>query len=287
MKVNSIKLADGRVLAFAEVGNPDGKPFFYFHGFPACRLEAMLAEPVAKKLGVRIIAPDRPGIGRSCYMPGRRITDWPDDVAHLADALGIERFAVCGVSGGGPYSAACAWKIPHRLSAAGIVCGVGPPEIPHATDILIPPYKHSLRLAKTAPWLVKSFFSLTRPLFRQYPKMLLTTMAMGLPGPDRELLNNHALGRTLFASVSEAFYSGSQGPVHDLLLYVKPWGFSLKDIPIQILLWQGEMDRCVAPDCARHMEKHLPLCQASYSRNDGHFSLVVNNMEEIITRLTQ
>ena len=121
-----IRLADGRRLGYAEYGDPEGKPLFYCHGFPASRLEAALLDPSARKAGVRVVAADRPGCGLSDFQPDRRIGDWPGDVVELAGALGIDRFAVVGVSGGGPYALACARKIPQRLTAAAVVCGLGP-----------------------------------------------------------------------------------------------------------------------------------------------------------------
>jgi pimeloyl-ACP methyl ester carboxylesterase len=101
---------------------------FYFHGSPSTRLEWYLfrTEALAKKLKLRLIVPDRPGLGRSDFQPGRRIGDWPADVIALADHLPLSRFAVVGYSGGDPYAAACALKIPERLTHVGIVSGTGP-----------------------------------------------------------------------------------------------------------------------------------------------------------------
>jgi pimeloyl-ACP methyl ester carboxylesterase len=123
-----LRLATGRLLAYDEHGAVDGTPIFYFHGSPSTRLEWHLfgSEAVARKLKVRVIVPDRPGLGRSDFQPGRRIGDWPADVIALADHLGLARFAVLGYSGGGPYAAACALRIPERLTHVGIVSGTGP-----------------------------------------------------------------------------------------------------------------------------------------------------------------
>ncbi len=121
-----IKLRDGRSLGYAEYGTPVGKPVFYFHGFPSSRLDWPLfdTDAIAARLNARIIAADRPGYGLSDFKRGRKILDWPDDVVELADALQIDRFAVLGISGGGPYAEACSFKIPQRLSATAIVCGM-------------------------------------------------------------------------------------------------------------------------------------------------------------------
>ncbi len=286
MKDHLLTLPNSQTLSFLELGDPHGKPFFYFHGFPASRKEALLAGPVAEKLGVRILAPDRPGIGRSTFRPGRKLSHWPDDVARIADSLGIDKFAVCGVSGGGPYAAACAALIPERLTRAGIVCGVGPPDTPRATDTLIAPYRYCLMGAQHAPWLARAFLFLTAPLFRIQSRALLVAMARGLPGPDKALLENGSLGNNLFASVSEGFLQGWQGPAHDLLLYGRPWGFSLSGIGMEVLLWQGGLDRCVSPAMAHALEKAIPRCRSKWYPDEGHFSLVVNHMEEIIGQIS-
>jgi pimeloyl-ACP methyl ester carboxylesterase len=122
----TIRLRDGRTLAYAEFGEPSGKTLFYFHGGADCRLEARLLTKQAKQAGIRLIGVDRPGMGLSSFKAGRRLLDWPNDVVELADNLLIDRFAVLGVSGGGPYALACAHKIPDHLTACGIIAGEGP-----------------------------------------------------------------------------------------------------------------------------------------------------------------
>ena len=113
-------MADGRRLAYAEWGDPDGKPLFLFHGAPFSRLFCP-DEPATLAAGVRLITVDRPGIGRSDVLEARSWGDWPADVVALAGALGIDRFAVVGWSYGGNYAAACAALIPSRVTAAGVV----------------------------------------------------------------------------------------------------------------------------------------------------------------------
>jgi len=119
----TIELRDGRALAYAEYGVSSGSVLLYFHGGADSRLEAKFLSMPAERAGIRLIGIDRPGMGRSTFKAGRRVVDWPDDVVELADALRIERFAVVGISGGGPYALACAYKIPDRLIACGIVGG--------------------------------------------------------------------------------------------------------------------------------------------------------------------
>ena len=131
-----VKLRDGRMLGYAEYGSPDGKPVFYFHGFPGSRLDWLLTDPdnTAAEQNARIIAVDRPGMGLSDYQRGRKIADWPDDVIELANALQVDSFSVLGISGGGPYAVSCAFGIGDRLARCGIVCGMGPADAPGMKD---------------------------------------------------------------------------------------------------------------------------------------------------------
>lgn len=118
-------LPDGRRLGHALYGDSAGPPVIYMHGFPASRLEAKLLEEAACEIGVSLITPDRPGLGLSDFQPGRAITDWPGDVAHLADALDLDRFSVVGVSGGCPYALACAHQLGDRVIRTAIIAGMG------------------------------------------------------------------------------------------------------------------------------------------------------------------
>jgi pimeloyl-ACP methyl ester carboxylesterase len=128
-----LRLRDGRLLRYAEYGDPDGTPLFYFHGSPGSRFEGWFVDEAARRRGIRVIAFDRPGFG-SDFKPGRTIGDWPDDVVQAADAFGFDRFAILGLSFGGPHALACALRIPERLTSVAIVSSVGPFQAPGATD---------------------------------------------------------------------------------------------------------------------------------------------------------
>ena len=110
-----ITLSEGRKIAYCEYGDLNGAPVFYFHGTPGSRLEPQLGHQAAKAHRRKIIALDRPGIGRSDPHPGRCLLDWPMDVGAIADQLELGHFGVMGVSGGGPYALACAYAFPERL----------------------------------------------------------------------------------------------------------------------------------------------------------------------------
>lgn len=128
-----ISLPDGRALGYLRLGDPAGLPVIYAHGFPASRLEAELWREAASRVGVLLIAADRPGLGLSDFQPGRTILHWTHDVASLADRLGIEKFRLLGVSGGCPYALACAYRLHRRIPRAAMAAGLGPTGLARGT----------------------------------------------------------------------------------------------------------------------------------------------------------
>jgi len=125
----TIQLKDGRKLGYAEYGPPHGRPLLHFHGWPGSRLEARLVAENAARAGMRLIGIDWPGMGLSDFLPGRTILAWVDDVIELADVIELDRFAIEGISSGGVFAIACAYRIPQRLTACSIISGMGSFEV--------------------------------------------------------------------------------------------------------------------------------------------------------------
>lgn len=266
-------LRDGRTLVYAEYGAPGGRALLYFHGGADSRLEARLLSEQARKTGIRLIGIDRPGMGRSQFQRGRCLLDWPDDVTELADHLGIARFAVLGVSGGGPYALTCAYKIPDRLLACGIAAGEW--HRPHAFS----------PLTAWLPWLL---IPLVGYFFRDegHARSSLLRFTKSWPEADRRCLAQTAIRDLFAASLVEAFAQGAKGPAYDGMVVRRPWGFRLETITLPALyLWHGEQDKDVPVAAGRAIADQLTQCHATYYPHDGHFSLLVNHGEEIITTL--
>ena len=113
-----IKLRDGGTVAVSEYGAQSGAPIFFCHGWPSSRTMAELTDTAARKLNLRIISPDRPGIRDSSLQPERKLIDWPPHLAELAAKMGIGEFRILGISGGAPYALAAAWAMPFVAGAA-------------------------------------------------------------------------------------------------------------------------------------------------------------------------
>jgi pimeloyl-ACP methyl ester carboxylesterase len=280
-----ITLGDGRTLSFAEFGMAQGRPIFFFHGWPSSRLEAQMVAATALKLGARIIAADRPGFGLSSFQPGRRLLDWPADVLELAGALGLDRFAVLGVSGGGPFAAACALKIPERLSAAGIVSGIGPPETPGALEQMRPLNRRLATIGRRAPWLFRLVAWPDVRALRRDPDGYFARAMADMPGPDQATLARAEIRTSLQRAGQEAFRAGLRGPAQENALLARPWGFRLEDIAMKVHLWHGELDRNAPPVMGHHVAAAIPKCQASFYDDEGHASLLANHQEAILGAL--
>jgi pimeloyl-ACP methyl ester carboxylesterase len=268
--VGEIRLRDGRALAFAEYGDARGCPLVFFHGTPGSRLTASLLDEPARRRSVRVIAPERPGFGRSDLKPGRTLLDWSDDVIELATSLGLERFAVAGISGGGPYVAVCAYRIPERLTRAAILSGIGPVDLPGATDGMLFFNRLSLVLARNLPPLLRAVSAATLRSFRRDPERAFRRMVAGLPAPDRELLADPDFRGTFVADFQAATERSTRGMADEFALFSRPWGFRLEDVRTRVHLWHGELDRNCPVAMGRAVARALPDCVATFVPDAGH-----------------
>jgi len=284
----TIQLEDGRTLGFAEYGDPAGKPVFYFHGSPSCRLDWSIFgdEAWAQGHGVRFVAIDRPGMGLSDYQKDRTLVDWPDDVVELADALRIETFAVWGLSGGGPYASVCAWRLAQRLTAAAIVSGVGPfSELPAIYEQIYPSSRRFWKLTRDRPFLSRLFLQVSRGGMALFPGRFVAAMAAELPECDRPyLLERQA---TLGATLRESLRHGARGGQHDAWLVQQPWGFRLEEVTTRVYIWYGEADLSTPVAMGRYLAERIPGCEARFFEGEGHLSLVNKYRDEILRALLE
>jgi pimeloyl-ACP methyl ester carboxylesterase len=282
LKPAILNLADARTLSYAEYGDPQGQPLMYFHGWPSSRLEAEMVDAPARRHHLRIIAPDRPGFGRSDFQSGRRLIDWPADVIELANELGLDRFSILGPSGGGPYAAVCAWKIPERLRSVGIVSGQSPTDDPSVLAGMRPLNRRLALIGRWAPWLFRPLsWPVIRALKRE-PDGYLARLMSDLPEPDRKVMVRAEIRKPLQNGALEAFRNGSRGAALENALYARPWGFDLGAITMEVHLWYGELDLNVPPAMGRYLASAIPNCHARFYPNEGHLSVFVNHMDEIL-----
>lgn len=284
---NQIKLKDGRTLGYAEYGELEGKPILHFHGVPSSRLEGNhpQVDEIATQLGIRLIFVDRPGMGLSDYQPGRKLLDWVEDICELSGVLKLECFAVVGLSGGGPYVAACAYKIPERLFGAGIISGAGPMDIPGNYQNLGKSDRQAMDLAMKAPWLLRVLFWYMKRMVQRNPDNFLAQLGSDLSTADKDQVAQLEVRNTVIEATAEAFRQGSRGAVLDYALVGKPWGFRLEDIRMPVHLWHGEEDKICSIQMGRNVAAAIPNCKAHYYPGEGHLSVYAKYYGEILSTI--
>lgn len=283
---HSFLVADGRRIAYAEWGDAAGTPVVYCHGFPGSRLEARLADAPARALGIRLIAPDRPGFGHSSFVPGRRLADWPRDLVALADHLALARLHVIGVSGGAPYAMASGQQLGDRISRLALVCGLGEfvgddstSGMNAAAAAAINFHRHWPRVGHWA------YMRLIGPLLRRYPALVFKILIGNGTPADREVLADTSVRDTIIASFAEAFREGPTGPAHELDLITQQWDIDPTRVRQAVQLWHGEVDRTVPVAMGRRLASLLPDVATHFLPGEGHFSLIVRHMGQILADL--
>jgi len=279
----TITLSGGRRLGFAEFGVFDGPPIFYFHGWPGSRLEPLTAHDRGPGAVARVIAVDRPGYGLSDFQPGRKITDWPADVCALADALELRKFAVLGVSGGGPYAAACAAMAPERVTRLLLVCSLAPLDEPGSLAGMIGTNRWMLFFARRVPGLARAvgWFLIEKMSFHK-GKFLRPEFVKHLCAADQRTLADPEFRDALTRNACEGFRNGARGTSWDGCLYARPWGFRLQDIKVPTRVWHGEADVVVPPRMGRICVERIPASEGTFVPEEGHFSLGVKYAREIL-----
>jgi pimeloyl-ACP methyl ester carboxylesterase len=271
---NSFVLSDGRLLGFAEFGDPAGAPVVYLHGWPASRLEAA----VIPGLPCRLIAVDRPGYGLSSAQRQRTLLDLPRDVGALAAHLRLGGFSVVGVSGGAPFALACAFALP----AVRAVALVSP--LPPLADERFASNDSMRRLRWLGHHPVRG---------RLLIGALRAAVGLGLADPRRALDGasapadraclTEAAREGITASWREGLRAGGAGALADARIYVRDWGFDLARIETPITIWHGAADRVVPVQSLRAYD--AVRATRHVLDGEGHYSVALCHARRILATL--
>jgi pimeloyl-ACP methyl ester carboxylesterase len=279
-----MQLSGGRELAWVELGDPAGYPIFAFHGTPGSRRQVVVDPAPLHAVGVRMIAPDRPGCGASTWQPRRTFAGWADDVAELADHLGIGRFAVLGTSGGGPHAAVCARFLPDRVSAAALVSGVGSLAEPGSETGMMAANRLFARLGRNVPAANAVIFGLIFLFGRRFPERVLPLLLNSMPAVDTGVLSRPEV-RSMFVSLlAKASPTAGRAAAQDFRLFARDWGFRLEDITVPVQVWQGDVDVNVPVAHAERQAAAIPGAVLHILQSEGHL-MFVDHFEEILREL--
>lgn len=296
----TLTLKNGYTLAYARYGvkiNLKTIPVFYFNGTPSSRLECSLLDEAGKKLGVPLIGTDRPGFGRSSFQ-NRKLLDWPRDVLELADHLGIPKFGVIGLSGGGPHVLACLYEIPReRLVAATVVSGMCPMTL-GAKDMMWPTWM-LFSTARYSTWVVETMFELSlgktmRRLDEESLAQHIKGQSESLPLPEvdkavmREMPEDEVLRAAFVAGPKEALKSSCKGAAWEMYLLGSDWGFRIEDLDAdRLTIWHGDLDVNCPFATTKKVSELLPRANFRPMHGYGHMSVMVRHRHEILSELVE
>jgi pimeloyl-ACP methyl ester carboxylesterase len=272
----SLQLADGRRLGFRVYGDPQGVPILFLHGTPGSRLKFSIAHEAGRRLELAILAPDRWGYGLTEAPAKPSLRAFADDMAALMDRAG-HRFAVGGISGGGPYAAAVAACLPSRVAALALVSPVG--LIADAGLGPSLPLLHRLRFTvlPRRPRTVSTAMRAYRWSLAHTPRLVGRLATWRTPRPDRRLIRRGEVGPRLLRSFSEGLRPGTAGPNIDLGIFGRPWNVDLAGIRAPARLWIGSRDSNVPIAAALALAQRISDCVVTEVPNAGHLWVSVHH----------
>ncbi|EFE38455.1 hypothetical protein TRV_06879 [Trichophyton verrucosum HKI 0517] len=293
---DALTLPDGRKLGYAQYGLLTGKPIFYLHGLPGARTEAACFEDLARELGARIIATDRPGIGWSSPHAGRSLLDHPKDLEELANHLKLDKYGVLGISGGGPYALACAASLPpEKLKAVSIICGLGPPDIGMKGACWANWLGFTLGyryFPMATGWYLKRQLAANLDLSdeKRYQKLRKEVLkSKSMPEKDREIMKDESTLRLFLRTSRQSFSQGSDAAVQDGRLMCMDFGFRVEDIrpDLPVQLWYGKQDVAVPLNHGVQIAARLGGQAALRVVDETHLSIWANYGEEALRELVR
>ncbi|HTR92949.1 MAG TPA: alpha/beta hydrolase [Trebonia sp.] len=283
----TVKAADGRRLATAVYGDPDGRPVFLLHGTPGSRLGPRPRSSVLHRLGVRLICFDRPGYGESDRLPGRQVADVARDVSAIADAFGIGEFAVVGRSGGGPHALACAALLPERTTRAAVLVSVAPRDadgldwLDGMSDSNVTEY----RAVAGGYEQIQAVTEATADAVRADPASLLAKIQSELPDPDLRVVADRGIRSLLLATYAEALRTSAYGWIDDDLALHSAWGFDPATVTVPVLLWHGASDNLSPVSHAKWLAERMPSAAVVVQAGAAHFG-ALDVLPDILSWLT-
>jgi pimeloyl-ACP methyl ester carboxylesterase len=283
---HQLAMRTGRKLELCDYGDSAGHPTFFFHGLIGSHYQASYISDQARERGLRIIAPNRPGVGRSEFIQRTSSLDFVCDVEDVAESLSLQRFSVIGISGGAPAALAVLYKLADRIATATIISGMGPASLPGALRGMEPRRRLFLEIGSRSVRLARHAFQKASDAFRDRPEPFLDRLISTWCIPDQKLFQRKEVYDLFMRDLHEVFTegNGAAGLTQELRTY-RHYGFSVADLPPEtcISLWHGLSDTIVPPAMTWRMAQTLPRCEAHFVPG-GHF-VALEIAEQIISHI--
>jgi pimeloyl-ACP methyl ester carboxylesterase len=273
-----VRLDDERRVRYAAYGDPDGRPLLLLHGTPGSHVFGELFADAARRRGVRVLVPDRPGFGGSPAWPGRTLADTAEFVAAVLDDAGASSAAVVGFSGGGPHALALAATAPGLVDSVDVVSCVAPPtrrrETPRGQRLLA-------RAARSVPTLLRALVRVQVGVARRAPASFVLAQYTDAAGGDAV---SEADAATLRRDYLAALRDRRDGLVRELRIVNEPWDVALGDVTAPVRLWHGAADANAPVDAARRLADDLPDCAVTVYDDADHLTALLHSRPAVLDR---
>ena len=285
----NVAVGDDRQLGFAEFGDPQGRAMFWLHGTPGARRQIPVeARAYAERKHIRLIGVDRPGIGSSTPHQYSNVLAFADDLRTIADVLGIDQMAVVGLSGGGPYTLACAAAMPERVVAAGVVGGVAPASGPDRIGggLMGNLGTRAAPLLQVAGLPIRLADLTLVQLIRPVAGPAADLYGLVSPPGDRALLARPEIKAMFLDDLLNGSRKQLAAPFYDIIAFARDWGFRLDEVKVRVLWWHGDADHIVPYAHGEHVVSRLPDAELYPMPGESHLG-GLGRAEEILRSMLE
>lgn len=272
-----------RQLGYVDLGPRDGLPVFFMHSWAGSRLQSPPDHQTLYTFGVRLIVPERPGMGRSSPAREGGLHNWPGDVSALADHLELKHFALIGYSLGCVFALATAAALPEHVTHLALIAPTSP--LRELADLkgMLPSAKLLLGLSMRVPAVIPALLRLWMARMRRHPELYLESILPHLSPRDAAVLRNRHLQAHYQASFQEAIIQGDEALLNELRIMSSDWSHLLS-VALPVTLWHGEDDRHAPILHSERLLARLPDARLERVPDSGHY-LLYHCWERIIEAL--
>ncbi|MGA4689196.1 alpha/beta fold hydrolase [Rhodococcus sp. AB351] len=284
----TVAVGEGRRLGFAEFGSAQGRTVFWLHGTPGARRQVPVeARAFAERNHIRLIGVDRPGIGSSTPHIYENVLAFSDDLRIVADTLGVDRMALVGLSGGGPYTLAAAYALRERVVAAAVLGGVAPVVGPEAIDSNLMKLGAFVAPAlQTAGVPIGVAMSAAIRVVRPFASPIIDLYGRLSPEADRRLLARPEFKAMFLDDLLNGSRRQISAPFSDIVVFTRDWGFRVSDVKVPVRWWHGDTDHIIPIEHGLHMVDLLPDARFHHLPGESHLG-GLGASEEILTTVLE
>jgi pimeloyl-ACP methyl ester carboxylesterase len=281
-----VRLPDGRRLQIRVSGPSGGLPLVFHHGTPGALTPIRALERAAHARGLRLVTTSRPGYGGSSRQPGRSVVAVAEDTAAVLAEIGADRCLIAGWSGGGPHALACGARL-GAAAAVLVIAGVAPYGA-EGLDWMSGMGEENVvefSAAIQGEQALRSYLRREGEQLRHITAAdLVPSLRTLLPEVDRAQLTGE-FGEDMAASFREAVRVSVDGWLDDDLAFASPWGFSLDEISVPTMIWQGSADLMVPFSHGQWLASRLPAARAHLEQGEGHLSVGLGALDRMLDEL--